>query len=101
MIPPWGTRLSTRSTPRFRRRSTGYQPSVQTSSPRATLAALALSAGLGLGVVACSKAEDSPTSPATNVSPESSTRTSDANTVPPGVSGEGARGDTGQGGSNP
>lgn len=74
---------------------------MRSSTPRTCLAALALTVGLGLGAVACSKAEDSPSSPATNVSPESSTQTSDANTVPPGVSGEGSKGDTGQGGSNP
>jgi hypothetical protein len=68
---------------------------------RAAICALAISGALGLGAAACTKSSDDPTSPATNVSPESSTQVSDANSVPPGVSGEGARGNTGQGQSTP
>ena len=80
---------------------TGYQRSVR-SPPRSLLAALAVTAGLGLGAVACTKTEDEPASPASTASPASSgDRPTDANSVPPGASGEGARGNTGQGQSNP
>jgi hypothetical protein len=79
---------------------------VRSSTPRATLAALALSAALALGGAACTKASskagnNQPSSPATNVSPESSARVSDANTVPPGVSGQGSGGGQGQGQAKP
>jgi len=75
---------------------------MQPSSPRPILAAMALAAVLALGATACTKAADEPASPATTSSPASSgDRPTDANTVPPGASGEGARGNTGQGQSNP
>jgi len=81
----------------------GYEQPVRPSSPRATLAALTLSSLLALGAAACSSkaSNDQPTSPATSVSPESSAKTSGANTVPPGVSGQGSGGGQGQGQSAP
>ena len=75
---------------------------MQNLSPRTSLAALALAAGLGLGAVACSEADDSqPTSPATGLSPASSAQRTEANSVPSGVSGEGSRGGQGQGEGSP
>lgn len=74
---------------------------MRSSTPR-LVATLALVTGLGLGTVACTKTEGEPASPATTASPASSgQKPTDANTVPPGASGEGARGNTGQGQSNP
>lgn len=71
-------------------------------TPRARLAAAALATALGLGTAACTKEQDTPASPATTASPASSgQRPVDANTVPPGVSGQGSKGGTGQGQSTP
>lgn len=72
------------------------------STPRTRLAAAAFATALSLGAAACTKEDDTPASPATTASPNSSgQRPTDANTVPPGVSGQGANNPTGQGQSNP
>ena len=69
-------------------------------SPRSALAALALVIALTSG--ACTKETDNPASPATSASPNSSgQKPTDANTVPPGVSGQGRNDPTGQGQANP
>ena len=82
-------------------RRRGYEGSVRPSSPRTALVALAVSAGLGLGAAACTKAEE-PAAPATpGNSPDASAKPTDANTVPPGVSGQGSQGGQGQGQSTP
>ena len=75
---------------------------MQNPTPRATFAALALAATLGLGVTACTKAEDpQPSSPATGLSPASSAQRTDANTVPSGASGQGSQGGQGKGQTAP
>jgi hypothetical protein len=79
----------------------GTSGQMRSSSARAAVGALAVSACLGLTAAACTR-EDSPAAPATSVAPASAPGPSDANTVPPGVSGQGSQGGEGEGtGANP
>jgi hypothetical protein len=68
---------------------------------RTVSAVLALCLALGLGAAACSKNSASPAAPATSISPDSSARSDKANTVPPGVSGQGSQGGAGTNGAAP
>lgn len=68
---------------------------------RAAFAALALATGLALSTAACTKEKAEPAAPPSSAAPTGGSDTSTANSVPPGVSGEGSRGGTGQGQSTP
>ena len=79
----------------------GYERSMRSTSARAAFGALAVSACLGLAAAACTR-EESPAAPATTVAPGGGPSSSSANSVPPGVSGQGSQGGEGEGtGANP
>lgn len=74
---------------------------MRSSTPRSRLAVVAIVSVL-MATGACTKEDETPASPASTASPNSSgRRPTDANTVPPGVSGQGSKDQTGQGQSQP
>ena len=100
MIPPWGIIGKCSPARWFRAMGIGYLGSVRPSPARAAFAALALATGLGLGTAACTKEKAQPAAPPSSAAPTGGAETS-PNSVPPGVSGEGSKGGTGQGQSTP